>query len=163
MLRYYLRARRYAPRGIHFARKGLTVPPVIATPDIAEFTREDFERAWQRDTDAPGRQQIHPETAIVLQRNSPHDVQDRQIYVYVDGQPIGKIRYGHLLSHAIEPGEHTVRVFNTLMSQTIAVKAAPGEQVRLQCGTGMPAAGWLMMIFLHVTYLRVWIGHANGA
>jgi hypothetical protein len=130
---------------------------VIDTPTVGEFTREDFDRAWRLDSDSPRRQHVHPETAIVLQRNSPHDFQDRQIYVFVDNQPIGKIRYGHLLSHPIEPGEHTVRVFNTLMSQTITIKAAPGEQVRLRCGTGMPTAGWLMMIFLHVTYLRVWI------
>jgi hypothetical protein len=126
-------------------------------PEIGEFTREDFERAWQFDTTAPRQTRRRPETAIVLQRNSPHDFQDRQIYVFVDGEPIGKIRYGQLISHPIEPGEHTIRVFNTLMSQTITVKAAAGEQVRLQCGTGMPTAGWLMMIFLHVTYLRVWI------
>lgn len=136
---------------------GLTVAPIRIDTPVEEFTREDFDRAWQLDTDAPRHARVTPETAIVLQRNSPHDFQDRQIYVFVDGEPLGKIRYGHLLSHPIEPGEHTVRVFNTLLSQTITIKAAPGEQVRLQCGNGMPAAGWLMMIFLHVTYLRVWI------
>jgi hypothetical protein len=133
------------------------VPVIVETPDVADFTREDFDRAWQLDTHAPRHARVRPETAIVLQRNSPDDIQDRQIYVYVDGEPIGKIRYGHLLNHPIEPGQHTIRVFNTLLSQTITINAAPGEQVRLQCGNGMPAAGWLMMIFFHVTYLRVWI------
>jgi hypothetical protein len=138
------------------------MPLTTAPSEIAEFTREDFDRAWQLDSDRPPYSRVTPETAIVLQRNSPHDFQDRQIYVYVDGEQIGKIRYGHLLSHPIEPGEHTVRVFNTLMSQTITVKAAPGEQVRLQCGNGMPTAGWLMMIFLHVTYLRCWISRDDA-
>ena len=132
--------------------------PVIAeTPAVADFTRDDFDRAWQLDTHAPRCAWVRPETAIVVERNSPHDFQDRQIYVFVDGEPIGKVRYGHALNHPIEPGEHTVRVFNTLLSQTITIHAAPGEQVRLRCGNGMPPAGWLMMIFLHVTYLRVWI------
>jgi hypothetical protein len=148
MVRYYRSAR---------AGRRLALSPVVDIPDVAEFTRADFDRAWQREPGAPRLQKIRPETAIVLQRNSPHDFQDRQIYVFVDGEPLGKIRYGHLLNHPIEPGEHTVRVFNTLMSQTITVKAASGERVRLQCGNGMPTAGWLMMIFLHVTYLRVWI------
>jgi hypothetical protein len=139
------------------------VAVTIQTPEIGEFTREDFERAWQLDVDAPGQQRVGPQTAIVLQRNSPRDFQDRQIHVFVDGVEIGKIRYGHSLSHPIEPGEHTVRVFNTLMSQTITVKAAPGEQVKLQCGTGMPTVGWLMMIFLHVTFLRVWITRDEGS
>jgi hypothetical protein len=127
------------------------------TTETAEFTREDFDRAWQLAAGSPRVSRVTPETAIVLHRNSPHDFQDRQIYVYVDGEQIGKIRYGQLLNHPIEPGEHTVRVFNTLSSQTIAIKAAPGEQVRLQCGNGMPTGGWLMMIFLHVTFLRCWI------
>jgi hypothetical protein len=133
------------------------VPVITKTPDVADFTREDFDRAWQLDVHAPRHHSAHPETNILLQRHSPHDFQDRQIYVFVDGEAIGKIRYGEALTHPIQPGEHTVRVFNTLLSQTITIKAAPGEQVRLQCGNGMPTVGWLMMMFLHVTYLRVWI------
>lgn len=133
------------------------MPAKLDGPDVAQFTREEFDRAWQLDVNAPRRLPVCPETAIVLQRNSAHDFQDRQIDVFVDDEPIGRIRYGHRLNHPIEPGEHKVRVFNTLLSQTITIKAAPGEQVRLQCGNGMPAAGWLLMIFLHVTYLRVWI------
>ena len=139
------------------------MPVAVHTPAVQEFTRQDFDRAWQLDTDAPRYARVTPETAIVLQRNSAYDFQDRQIHVYVDGEHIGKIRYGHLLNHPIEPGEHTIRVFNTLMSQTITISAAPGEQVRLQCGNGMPTAGWLMMMFLHVTYLRVWITRESGA
>ena len=130
---------------------------VLDPPQTDTFTREDFNRAWQLDTNAPKHLRIRPETAIVLRRDSAHDFQDRQIYVWVDGEPLGKIRYGALLSHPIEPGPHTVRVFNTLMSRTLTVNAAPGEQVKLQCGNGMPTAGWLMMMFFHVTFLRVWI------
>jgi hypothetical protein len=133
------------------------VPAIIETSDVAVFTREEFERAWQRDAEAPRHARGAPQTAIQIRRSSPHDFQDRQIYVWIDGEPLGKIRYGHSITQTIEPGEHTVRVFNTLLSQTLKVIAAPGEQVRLQCGNGMPTAGWLMMIFLHVTYLRVWI------
>lgn len=121
------------------------MPVTVEIPDVATFSRQDFDRAWQL------------ETAIVIRRHSADDFQDRQIYVWVDGEALGKIRYGEAISHPIEPGPHTVRVFNTLMSQTLAVEAAPGEQVRLQCGTGMPTAGWLMMIFFHVTFLRVWV------
>jgi len=121
------------------------VPLTVELPDVATFSPQDFERAWRL------------ETAILIRRNASNDFQDRQIYVWVDGEPLGKIRYGAAISCPIEPGTHTVRVFNTLMSQTITVEAAPGEQVRLQCGTGMPTAGWLMMIFFHVAVLRVWV------
>ena len=130
---------------------------LLDRPGIGCFTRDDFERAWQGATDTPTEKRYGHETVLVLRRTSPHDFQDRQIYVWIDGEPQGKIRYGGAIQRPIEPGRHTVRVFNTLLSRTLTIDAAPGEQVRLQCGTGMPAAGWLMMIFFHVTYLRVWL------
>jgi len=133
------------------------------TTDREAFSREDFDRAWQLDVAEPHHVRVTPEAEILIRRNSAHDFQDRQIYVWIDGEALGKIRYGKSISHTIEPGQHTIRVFNTLLSQTITINAAPGEQVRLQCGNGMPAAGWLMMIFLHVTYLRVWIARDTAS
>ena len=59
------------------------------------------------------------------------------------------------MTREIPPGHHTVRAFNTLFSHTIEIDAVPGEHVRLRCTNGMPTAGWLMMIFLHVTALCV--------
>ncbi len=128
---------------------------VLDTPDLATFEPTDWERAWQ--ADAPRTVRRVPETAIVVRRSSPHDFQDRQIYLWIDEEPLGKIRYGEAIVRPIEPGRHTVRVFNTLLTRRLTLDVAPGEQARVQCGTGMPAAGWLMMMFVHVTYLRVWL------
>jgi hypothetical protein len=139
------------------------VPITLDTPGVDQFTRADFDRAWQLDADAPRFTRVQPQTAILLRRNSAQDFQDRQIYVWVDEEPLGKIRYGQSITHPVEPGEHTIRVFNTLLSQTLKFTAAPGEQVRFQCGNGMPTAGWLMMIFLHVTYLRVWVARDSAS
>ena len=133
------------------------VPQVLDDPGVAVFVREDFERAWQRDADAPRRAEVVRDTTIVVSRNSPADFQDRQIYLWVDGEALGKIRYGHAITRTIEPGRHTVKAYNTLFTREITVEAAPGEEVRVKCGTGMPTAGWLMMMFFHVTYLRVWL------
>lgn len=129
---------------------------LVETPPRVAFDAEDFDRAW-RDADAPAPLGVVPQTSIVLGRNSAFDFQDRQIYVWIDEQPYGKIRYGESLSYPVEPGPHTIKVFNTMFTRALRVEAAPGEQVKVQCGTGMPTAGWLLMIFLHVTYLRVWI------
>ena len=120
------------------------VPAVVDTPDLELFNRDDFARAWS-------------DAAIVVRRNSPHDFQDRQIYLWIDDEPLGKIRYGEAINRAIDPGRHTVKVFNTLFTRTLDVDVAPGEQVTVQCGTGMPTVGWLLFMFLHVTYLRVWV------
>jgi hypothetical protein len=130
---------------------------VAVRPEVGResFDRADFQRAWLHDPASPPR--IVREGAITLSRCSPHDFQDRQIYLWIDDEPLGKIRYGDVVSRDVAPGRHSIRVFNTLFTRTLVVDAAPGEHVRVQCGTGMPAAGWLMMIFLHVTYLRVWV------
>lgn len=133
------------------------MPTVLNDPAIGLFQREDFERAWQLDASAPRHPHVIPDTTIVVSRSSPGDFQDRQIYLWIDDEPLGKIRYGEAISRTIEPGTHKVRAFNTLFTREIVVEAAAGEEVRLKCGTGMPTAGWLMMIFLHVTYLRVWL------
>lgn len=77
------------------------------------------------------------------------------MYVWLDGEPLGKIRYGESLMREVEPGPHRVRAFNTLFSHTLAFDVSAGEHVRLRCRNGIPAAGWLMLIFLHVTALRV--------
>lgn len=134
-----------------------TVPVVFDDPAVGVFEREDFERAWQLDTSAPDCAHIIPDTTIVVSRNSAGDFQDRQIYLWIDGVALGKIRYGHAISKTIEPGRHTVKAYNTLFTREITIEAAPGEEVRVTCGTGMPAAGWLMFIFLHVMCLRVWL------
>ncbi len=132
------------------------VSVVLDDPAVGLLDREAFERAWQ-DAPAPRHAKVVPDTTIIVTRSSPNDFQDRQIYLWIDDVALGKIRYGQAISRNIEPGRHTVRAFNTLLTREITVEAAPGEEVRLNCGTGMPAAGWLMMIFLHVTYLRVWL------
>jgi hypothetical protein len=133
------------------------VSVAIDDPAIGLLGREEFERAWQRDVSAPHRAKVVRDTTIIVTRSSPYDFQDRQIYLWIDDEPLGKIRYGEAISRTIEPCHHTVRAFNTLFTREIVVEAAPGEEVRVKCGTGMPAAGWLMMVFLHVTYLRVWL------
>jgi hypothetical protein len=133
------------------------VPAVIDDPAVGLLDLEEFERAWQFDASAPRRANVIRETTIIVSRSSPYDFQDRQIYLWIDDEPLGKIRYGQAISRTIEPGRHTVRAFNTLFTREIVVEAAPGEEVRVTCGTGMPTAGWLMMVFLHVTYLRVWL------
>ena len=117
---------------------------------------EELELMWRASSpsDRPAQRWIKS-TQLTINRNSPNDFQDRQIYVFVDGEPWGKIRYGRPMTREIPPGPHTVRVNNTLLSDSLEFDAVPGEHVRLRCCNGMPRAGWLMMIFLHVTYLLV--------
>ena len=119
---------------------------------------EELERAWR----GPSSGNDHctgkiKGAQLTITRNGASDFQDRQVYLFVDDEPLGKLKYGKSLSLEIAPGRHRVRAFNTLLSHTIEIDAVPGEHIRLRCTNGMPKAGWLMMIFLHVSYLKVWL------
>lgn len=119
------------------------------------LTVEELERAWHGPSSGDGHETAKTNNAqLTISRNGKADFQDRQVYLFVDEEPWGKLRYGKELSQEIAPGRHRVRAFNTLFSHTIEVDALPGEHVRLHCTNGMPNIGFLMMIFLHVTALR---------
>ena len=137
--------------------------PAVTTTVVDDVLDvEAFERAWHGAD--PGH---HPETTpvngtlLTINRNSGSDFQDRQVFLFVDGEAWGKVKYGRPMTREIAPGHHKVRAFNTLFSHTIEIDAVPGEHVRLRCTNGMPTAGWLMMIFLHVTALSVRLEREN--
>ena len=115
-----------------------------------------LERAWHGADNSSEKSTTKINGAtLTVTRNSGSDFQDRQVFLYVDGELWGKVKYGRPMTREIPPGHHTVRAFNTLFSHTIEIDAVPGEHVRLRCSNGLPPAGWLMFIFLHCTALRV--------
>lgn len=119
------------------------------------LTLDELDRAWHGPDAGHGKSTARINNAqLTITRNGAADFQDRQVYLFVDEEPWGKVRYGKEVSRQIPPGRHRVRAFNTLFSHTIDINALPGEHVRLSCTNGMPTVGWLMMIFLHVTALR---------
>ena len=110
------------------------------------FGREDFERAWNGAFNC---------AQLTVTRNSAKDFQDRQVFLYVDGECWGKVRYNKPLSREIPPGRHNIRAFNTLFSHTIEIDAVPGEHVKLRCTNGLGRGGWLMMVIWQVAALCV--------
>lgn len=130
--------------------------PAVTTVPTDTLDVGELRRAWHGAAPADPVPVTHLRRAqLTISRNSPHDFQDRQVYLFVDDEPWGKVKYGRPVTREIEPGHHRIRAFNTLFSHTIEVEAVPGEHVRLRCSNAMPTAGWLMMIFLHVTALKV--------
>ena len=77
------------------------------------------------------------------------------MFLYVDGELWGKVKYGRPVSREIPPGRHKVRAFNTLFSHTVDIDAVPGEHVKLRCTNGLAKAGLLTFILLHFTALTV--------
>jgi hypothetical protein len=130
--------------------------PVVTTVVDEMLDLEALERAWHGPDNTSGRSisKINSATLTVA-RNSAGDFQDRQVFLYVDGELWGKVKYGRPMTREIPPGPHKVRAFNTLFSHTIDVNVVPGEHVKLICSNGLPRAGLLMFIFFHCTALRV--------
>jgi hypothetical protein len=115
-----------------------------------------LERAWHGpdDTSEKSASKINGAT-LTITRNSASDFQDRQVFLYVDGELWGKVKYGRPLTREIPAGHHTVRAFNTLFSHTIEIDAVPGEHVKLRCSNGLGRGGWIMMVVWQVAALRV--------
>jgi hypothetical protein len=71
-----------------------------------------------------------PAAQITIARDSPDDVQTRQIKIYLDGEPQGELLFGDAVTVPVSPGRHVLRVDNTWNHQDLAVDVSPGEKLR---------------------------------
>jgi len=95
-------------------------------------------------------------TQLEIVRNHPQDIQDRPVYLWVDGEKWdGVLRYGTTFTRELPPGRHTVKVHNTLFGHTVEFDAAGGETVRFRCENGLTGGGMVMVLMMGVAYLRV--------
>jgi len=130
--------------------------PVVT--DVLEdaLTVEELQRAFDGTDNANAKQTSKINNAqLTVTRNGARDFQDRQVFLYVDGELWGKVKYGRPMSRDIPPGRHKVRAFNTLFSDTIEIDARPGEHVRLRCSNTLGKGGWIMMVLWQIAALRV--------
>jgi hypothetical protein len=100
-----------------------------------------------------------PDTALaqlVIVRNHPEDIQDRPVYLWVDGEKWdGILRYGKTFTRDLAPGHHKVKANNTLFSHTVEFDAAPAETIKFRCENGLTGGGMVMVLMMGVAYLRV--------
>ncbi|HEX8030008.1 MAG TPA: hypothetical protein VF491_16155 [Vicinamibacterales bacterium] len=130
--------------------------PVVTTVVDDVLDVEALERAWHGADDTAERATSRINNAqLTVTRNGSSDFQDRQVYLYVDGELWGKVKYGRPVTRDIPPGCHKIRAFNTLFSHTIDIDAKPGEHVRLKCTNSLGKGGWIMMVIWQVAALRV--------
>jgi hypothetical protein len=133
-------------------------PVTIAEADVVVkdvLDVEELQRAWHGpDSSATEERKIN-QAQLTVTRNGSGDFQDRQVYLYVDGELWGKVKYGKPVTREIPPGRHKVRAFNTMFSHTIEIEAVPGDHVRLKCTNGLARGGWIMMVIWQVAALRV--------
>jgi len=94
---------------------------------------------------------------IAVTRKDPRDVQDRQIVVSLDGEPLATLLYGKEVIREVPAGRHRLRAHNTLFWKTIDFDLVPGEAARFRvinragAGTfsmlGLLGAGPLFLTF----------------
>ena len=70
------------------------------------------------------------DAAITVHRTSPADMQERELYVSVDGAPNVILSYGDAVTIPVLPGHHRLRVHNTISRRRAEFDVAPGEHVR---------------------------------
>lgn len=97
------------------------------------------------------------ETAkLVITRDHPQDIQDRPVYLWIDGEKWdGVLKYGRTFERELPAGHHAVKAHNTLFGDTVEFDAAPGETVRYRCENGLSPGGMVMVLMMGVAYLKV--------
>jgi hypothetical protein len=84
---------------------------------------------------------------ITVVRTSPKDVQNRQIYVKLDGEPMATLLFGRTATRALEPGEHSILADNTLRKKRLHFTIAAGEHAHFQVAS-TPGWGYNFMVGL---------------
>ena len=78
----------------------------------------------------PAPQPAAAQAQITIRRNSPDDIQLRQIIIKLDGQPAAELLYGDTVTIPVAPGHHRLRVDNTWNWKTLEIDVTPAEQLR---------------------------------
>jgi hypothetical protein len=82
---------------------------------------------------------LQDDARLTIVRQSTADVGFREIFVSVDGKPLGMLRYGDTLTTELVAGPHQIRAHNTLFWKTHRLVVRPGEHVRFEA---INRAGW---------------------
>jgi hypothetical protein len=85
---------------------------------------------------------------LTIRRTSPEDLQERELYVSMDGKRIAILLFGDVATLSIAPGHHHVRVHNTLSRRTVEFDASSGQHVRFSAANvpGKGFALWAMFL-----------------
>lgn len=82
---------------------------------------------------------LPPDARLTIVRQSTADVGFREIFISIDGRPLGMLRFGDTLDTDLTAGPHSIRAHNTLFWKTHHVVVRPGEHVKFEA---INRAGW---------------------
>ena len=93
--------------------------------------------------------------SVTIIRNSQEDFKQRQLVVWLDGEKLGDLMFGHMFTRDVHPGPHKLRVSNTLVWKTVEFDVKPGEQVRWEAINRPGRITYPMLIIIGVGPLYV--------
>jgi len=73
---------------------------------------------------------VNPTATLTIARQAPGDVGIRQVFISLDGKPFGVLLNGESVTKEVAPGEHRMRLHNTLVWKNISLDLKPGEHAR---------------------------------
>jgi hypothetical protein len=87
-------------------------------------------------------------SAVTLRRTDAEDVQQRQIYVRVDGGPTLTLLFGDTVNLQIDAGAHVLKANNTLYWKTVSFTVEAGQTATftLVNKAGRAAFGFLALL-----------------
>src|SRR5262245_12435976 len=83
---------------------------------------------------------------LTVRRASAEDIKERELYVSLDGERLGILKYGDSATIPIPPGHHELRVHNTLSRKKAEFDAANGQQIRFRLAN-VPGKGFAYWAF----------------
>jgi hypothetical protein len=100
-------------------------------------------------------------TSVTITRTADDDCQTRQLIVSIDGREVATLLYGDSVRRDLEPGRHSLRVYNTLVWKTVEFTLAPGEQVFFEVVNRAGTSTYLVVAILGVGPLYVSVRRMN--
>jgi hypothetical protein len=92
---------------------------------------------------------------IEIVRDTPDDIQDRWVRLFIDDEPAEILRYGETFRREIVPGRHRIKAHNTLSKDSIEIDAAPGQTIRIRCHNHFARGGVIMMLTIGFAFIKV--------
>ena len=100
---------------------------------------------------------IGASATLTIARQSPDDVGIRQVFISLDGKAFGVLLNGESVSKDVAPGEHRLRLHNTLVWKNIPLDLKPGEHARFMVTNRAGFGTYVLVATLGVgpIYLKV--------
>ncbi|MEZ5289493.1 MAG: hypothetical protein R2745_00280 [Vicinamibacterales bacterium] len=132
-----------------------TVPSVWHAPLARRATPSPGEAGADIGLTVEDLAQAHGPAMLTVRRTASEDVQDRQVYLSLDGEDWATLYYGKEVTREIAPGRHVLKANNTLVRKSVTFDVTPGEHVRYQCTNKAHWTAMMFMAFLGAAVLTV--------